>query len=392
MPQEPLPKDPDPPTDPDLPTDFKSDDRAIHEPPESRSFDLAAGAGAEVSPAMDYDDIRRAVVETERGRWFLLQYAARNRNADTAAVLAALDRIERLMRARGSVPAEAPLPAAARQGAVGTGAELAAAADGHCIDRNSAVAAIRDAVEHIQEISWFMHEHNLDRALCANLDAAAAEISRACALIERAGEKIADETGPAVVDFAPEAEAAAGITQTVPPAMPEREMTAPADEEAAALILSPAPDEPAGEAVAEFAAASAPEHPQSVAAAIPDAESAVLSDAAQLFPPVAKPQGKPAANRAGWLSELLAHGGRQVQPEPRSRTEVQPAWPGKPASQAAPGNDPAWPAATPAPAQVVPLPRPAPAAAAEPKPAPAQSDPLAPVMALSDEEKIALFS
>ncbi|GLK68049.1 hypothetical protein [Hansschlegelia plantiphila] len=43
----------------------------------------------------DYEAIADAVMETERGRWFLAEYARRNRAADTGAVLDALNELER---------------------------------------------------------------------------------------------------------------------------------------------------------------------------------------------------------------------------------------------------------------------------------------------------------
>jgi hypothetical protein len=43
---------------------------------------------------LDFDTIEAAVMETGRGRWFLKEYARRNRNADTLAVLAALERLK----------------------------------------------------------------------------------------------------------------------------------------------------------------------------------------------------------------------------------------------------------------------------------------------------------
>ncbi|WP_147282352.1 hypothetical protein [Microvirga subterranea] len=46
----------------------------------------------------DFDAIEAAVMETERGRWFLREYARRNRNADTEAVLAELRRFEEAAR------------------------------------------------------------------------------------------------------------------------------------------------------------------------------------------------------------------------------------------------------------------------------------------------------
>ncbi len=48
----------------------------------------------------DYDNILGAVMETARGRWFLHEYVRRNRNADTGTLLAAIDRIESLLKSR----------------------------------------------------------------------------------------------------------------------------------------------------------------------------------------------------------------------------------------------------------------------------------------------------
>lgn len=55
----------------------------------------------------DYDSILSAVMETARGRWFLHEYVHRNRNADTGTLLAAIDRIESLLKAQESDGAEA---------------------------------------------------------------------------------------------------------------------------------------------------------------------------------------------------------------------------------------------------------------------------------------------
>src|SRR5580692_10978990 len=56
----------------------------------------------------DYEGIHAAVMETVRGRWFLSEYAKRNRHADTSMILAAIDRVEALWRERGAVPAASP--------------------------------------------------------------------------------------------------------------------------------------------------------------------------------------------------------------------------------------------------------------------------------------------
>lgn len=52
----------------------------------------------------DYDSILGAVMETARGRWFLHEYVCRNRNADTGTLLAAIERIESLMKTREDTP------------------------------------------------------------------------------------------------------------------------------------------------------------------------------------------------------------------------------------------------------------------------------------------------
>src|ERR1700761_9300077 len=48
----------------------------------------------------DYDAISEAFMETARGRWFLGEYAKRNRNADTRMVLDAVERIEHSIAAQ----------------------------------------------------------------------------------------------------------------------------------------------------------------------------------------------------------------------------------------------------------------------------------------------------
>lgn len=48
----------------------------------------------------DYDAIREAFMETARGRWFLTEYAKRNRNADTNLVLDAVSRLEATLAAQ----------------------------------------------------------------------------------------------------------------------------------------------------------------------------------------------------------------------------------------------------------------------------------------------------
>ena len=55
--------------------------------------------------AQHYGVMHSAVMETSRGRWFLHEYARRNRNADTTALLAAIDRIQAALNIKTASPA-----------------------------------------------------------------------------------------------------------------------------------------------------------------------------------------------------------------------------------------------------------------------------------------------
>jgi outer membrane murein-binding lipoprotein Lpp len=45
--------------------------------------------------AEDFDAVEQAVLETERGRWFLAEYAARNRRSETSSLLTSLTKLEK---------------------------------------------------------------------------------------------------------------------------------------------------------------------------------------------------------------------------------------------------------------------------------------------------------
>jgi hypothetical protein len=64
-------------------------------------------------PDADFETIEAAVMETERGRWFLAEFARRVRAREAGHLLRALDRLERLLlRTRAE---EARASASARQ-------------------------------------------------------------------------------------------------------------------------------------------------------------------------------------------------------------------------------------------------------------------------------------
>src|SRR6478736_540463 len=73
-------------------------------------FALSPISARAVQPSeADYDAIRDAFMETSRGRWFLGEYAKRNRNADTSMVLDAVARIEASLAAQRQPAADREL-------------------------------------------------------------------------------------------------------------------------------------------------------------------------------------------------------------------------------------------------------------------------------------------
>ncbi len=118
----------------------------------------------------DYEAIRDAFMETARGRWFLAEYASRNRNVDTAMVLDAVARIEASVATRERA---SPSPAALIAQISPLIAEARAASDAAMASPESAeiVAAGRRGARIIREISWSLRETGTDPRICNILDA-----------------------------------------------------------------------------------------------------------------------------------------------------------------------------------------------------------------------------
>jgi hypothetical protein len=133
-----------------------------------------SGIGVGQPHEAEYDAVYAAVTATDRGRWFLSEFANRNRHADTGSLVAALARIEAAVHADARSNEAVPTP------------DLAAAA------------------EKIQDIAFGLRERGADAALCNALDAAAREICAASANgadgpapVHCAAPANADETEPA---------------------------------------------------------------------------------------------------------------------------------------------------------------------------------------------------
>ncbi len=146
-----------------------------------------------------FSAIELAVRETERGRWFLSEFARRNRHADTEMLLSAIARIERsvgvprdtaqadnlrldilelsrvIARTRSEIAAIRPANADSDPITEASG-EL----NSIVTSTESATSAILAAAEKVQATAWSLRAAKADLSLCDSLDSRATEIFVAC--------------------------------------------------------------------------------------------------------------------------------------------------------------------------------------------------------------------
>ncbi|MBR1129965.1 hypothetical protein [Bradyrhizobium iriomotense] len=139
----------------------------------------------------DYDAIREAFMETARGRWFLGEYAKRNRNADTRMVLDAVAKIEETLAAQRQPVVEDRLPEALVEirHAIREAETIALAAfDPAAIE--ASLAPIPRGVRIIKEISWRWREIGADGRICDLIDSQLASIEAACGQISTIAPRV----------------------------------------------------------------------------------------------------------------------------------------------------------------------------------------------------------
>jgi hypothetical protein len=137
-------------------------------------------ARAALPSEADYDAIREAFMETSRGRWFLNEYAKRNRNADTTMVLDAVARIEQALAAQKQAAPDDRLATALT--AIRARLEEARTSVTAAFDKQStddALAPIHKGVRIIREISWRWREIGGDGRICDLIDSQTDAIDRA---------------------------------------------------------------------------------------------------------------------------------------------------------------------------------------------------------------------
>ncbi|HEY0910205.1 MAG TPA: hypothetical protein VGD75_08220, partial [Bradyrhizobium sp.] len=216
----------------------------------------------------DYDAISEAFMETSRGRWFLGEYAKRNRNTDTRMVLDAVARIEQSLAAQKQ-PEPEPVPDTGLADALSAikaalnEARAAASAAVDTLALEQHLAPVRKGARVIREISWRWREIGADGRICDLLDSQVSAIEASCGQISSADPRIAlsaafdligasiatcdeGDDAPAYAPAEPTAEAAASPSPAPsndmpapaalqPPAQAEAEAETPANEAEAAV-------------------------------------------------------------------------------------------------------------------------------------------------------------
>src|SRR5262245_37942106 len=360
----------------------------------------------------DYEAIEDAVMETMRGRWFLAEYARRNRHADTAMLLTALERIEAAMREqRGSGPVDqirfdlvemaralartkteiaAIKPDAAHHGKFGEASEEL---DSIVQATEFATSDILAAAEQIQEIAWTLREQGFDAEVCDVLDVKATDVYTTCSFQDLTGQRIRKvikllrylegRINAMIAIWGLEGAMAAEAAETERAGAAEALLHGPAkpgfglDQADVDMVMGPA----------EAAAQTPPMIARPAAPAVREVErpAAPAMPVAEQRPALVAP--RPAAP----MPDFAEPAASAPEPEPEPELELEAEAEAEPASAKAPAvAEPVAPPLQPA-AEVAAEPaRPEPRPAAQP--VSPQVDPLAAVTALPYEEKVALFT
>jgi hypothetical protein len=212
----------------------------------------------------DYDAISTAFMETSRGRWFLSEYAKRNRNADTRMVLDAVARIEQNLAAqKDAAPDHALGEALAAIGEAVDEAKTAASAalGGAAIDES--LAPIRNGAQVIRETLLRLREIGVGGRIYDLMDSQVSAIEAGCGQIASIDVKAAlsaafdlidqrikgfagDDASPSVPEKPPspsatmDEQAPAAAAQFVPPSESAPEAAALPPEDVAAAQIEPA--------------------------------------------------------------------------------------------------------------------------------------------------------
>jgi chemotaxis protein CheZ len=194
----------------------------------------------------DYEAILAAVMETGRGRWFLHEFAHRNRHTETRGVLTAIERLEGMLRAQGGDVANAPAHPAAGQiaTAIARAQEMVAAygvgEDAHAFDivgqiLENAQVRVRGVYTRLRDTAAGLREEGGHSRICNELDRQVRDLDAGCGQIEDASGDIR-----ILIALLKDIESLAGEAVSLPPQTEADAAPAPADEPLPeALVVTP---------------------------------------------------------------------------------------------------------------------------------------------------------
>ena len=302
----------------------------------------------------DYEAISQAFMETSRGRWFLGEYARRNRNTDTTMVLDAVARIEQNLAAQRDHVSDSGLAealAAIRSAVDHARASAAAALDDLALE--AALTPVRKGARVIREISWRLREIGSDGRICDLIDSQLTAIETGCGELLSAGTQTALS---AAFDLIEQRIASLGDADTA--TSPTPEATTPAVQDQAPVETAAAADAVAATVQADNA----------------DDEAVLDLIAMEMMAPdVSEPDPEEVQ-----AAVMIAAGA-----EP---PEIEPVMARAPPAPAEPPPRPSRPAPEPS------LGSSLIASGIVRRPGTSNSDPLAPIRRMSQAEKIAFFS
>ncbi|MEM1285743.1 MAG: hypothetical protein AAGH43_10175 [Pseudomonadota bacterium] len=173
---------------------------------------LPAPTQASEPSESDYDAIEAAVMETARGRWFLKEYAKRNRNTDTQRVLSAIERLEERLGEQPAASADETSMALLSHNVLdlaeaitrvklevqelggqgeqpdhfGTATvELEAIVE----QTEKATSEILEAAEKIQEVVWVLREEGASETQCDIIESKIIDVYTACSFQDLTGQR-----------------------------------------------------------------------------------------------------------------------------------------------------------------------------------------------------------
>jgi hypothetical protein len=327
----------------------------------------------------DYDALCEALMASSRGRWFLEEYAKRNRNADTGLVLDAIARVEAVVRSeqahQASQGVRIELLEMARTIAQ-TRADVAEAEPERSVSLSAESGTdVFAAAGRLQEVAWTMRERGLDMAMCDQITDLSTAILSASSLRNNPNDGRAQKLAEVLTSLERRIDAMLRAAAEPPPSDGSADRMAPEQPQLSAVAL-PAEATPQPVELDEQ----------------PAAAMATLPEAALSFPAAAEPE--PGAAEPEPASEQPLIDLEPISVMPRT-APVAAAAPEPPPPAPPPPAPPQPEAATPDDTDtddflLAPLPPPgaSPAPVSE-KPA---ADPLAAMRTLSAHELIALFT